>query len=89
MRTRRTKEQREAYRAMNENLRLLNKETTEAQKALMPSKRAKAQRQRNAILAEAIERMRARGASDQSIRKALPGIDEYAKFYIKKEIAPT
>ena len=36
MGTRRTKEQRAAYRAMNENLRLLNKEITEAQSASSP-----------------------------------------------------
>ena len=84
---RRTKEQREAYRAMNENLRLLNKEITEAQKELMKfrrqSKRAIAQKQRNGILAEAIKRMRAKGASDREIRQVLPGISEFVKILYK------
>ena len=45
------------------------------------------QTRRNSILATMIKIMRANGASDRSIQKALPGLEEFAKFSTKLDIS--
>src|SRR5207245_9472409 len=43
-------------------------------------KREKALKRRNAILTNMVKIVRQQGASDQSIRQALPGLDQFVKF---------
>ncbi len=56
----------------------------EESKLIMQLKREKALKRRNSILANMVKIMREQGASDQSIRQALPGLDQFVKFATRK-----
>ena len=58
----------------------------EFDKTLKELKRAQELKRRNAVLTNMIHVMRSKGASEQSIQKALQGIDEFAKFAIKPDV---
>src|SRR6266566_429192 len=71
---------RQAVRHLNTGFQLLNHIVKEESKLIMQLKREKALKRRNSILANMVKIMREQGASDQSIRKALPGLDQFVKF---------
>src|SRR5438128_4331669 len=73
-------EARKAVRRLNKGLQLLNQIVKEERKLIMELKREKALKRRNSILANMVRIMREQGASDQSIRQALPGLDQFVKF---------
>ena len=71
---------RQAVHRLNKGLQLLNHIVKEERKMIMQLKREKALKRRNSLLAHMVKIMREQGASDQSIRKALPGLDQFVKF---------
>ncbi len=75
---------RQAVRHLNTGFQLLNHIVKEESKLIMQLKREKALKRRNSILANMVKIMREQGASDQSIRQALPGLDQFVKFATRK-----
>jgi len=71
---------RQAVRRLNEGLQLLNHIVKKERTMIKQLKREKALKRRNAILTRMVRIMREQGASDQSIRQALPGLDQFVKF---------
>jgi AAA domain len=84
MATRTATDKKAAHRIFRSQMRLHNQIVKEVDKTIMNLKRAKELKHRNSILANLIQVMREQGASDQSIRKALPGLEEFTKFADKK-----
>src|SRR5437588_7990382 len=75
-----SQEAKDAAQAANELLKLLNQFVKGANKEVKNLKRQQAQKRRNSLLADLVKVMQDRGASEQSIRKALPGLAEYLKY---------
>ena len=75
---------RQAVRHLNTGFQLLNHIVKEESKLIMQLKREKALKRRNSILANMVKIMREQGASDQSIRQAIPGLDQFVKFATRK-----
>ncbi len=65
-------------------MRFLNDTLKGIDKTIMHLKRKNALKHRNSILAHLVKIMREQGASDPSIRKALPGLEEFAKSAARK-----
>ncbi len=69
-------------------MRFLNDTLKGIDKTIMHLKRKNALKHRNSILAHLVKIMREQGASDPSIRKALPGLEEFAKSAARKLYNP-
>src|SRR5947209_1189466 len=74
------KDKKAAHRAYRSCMRLLNKTLKETDKVIMEIKRANKLKRRNTMLANMVKFMHDKGASEQTIRRALTGLDEFAKF---------
>src|SRR5256885_9553390 len=83
METRSTKDKKDARLAFNDHMRLLDQITKETDKIVKMLKRKNQLKRRNSILATLVRMMREQGASDQSIAKALPALDEFARVVSK------
>jgi len=84
MTTRTTAAGKAAHHSINKGLQLLNHILKEEHKMIIKQKRDNALERKNALLATMVKTMREQGASDQAIRKALPGLGEFAKFVDRK-----
>ncbi len=72
-----------ALRAENDLIRLVNQHASEMDKEMKSLKRETGLRRKSTIIARLVNVMRNNGASEQSMRKAFPGLAEFAKYAIK------
>src|ERR1700692_3566588 len=68
-------------------IRELDQFIREEKRMIQDLKRQNEQKRRNSILANMIKIMHTNGASGRSIQRALPGLDEFAKFAIKMDVS--
>ncbi len=89
MTTRTTAAGKAARRSINKGLQLVNHILKEERTMIIKQKRDNALKRKNSLLATMVKTMREQGASDQAIRKALPGLGEFARFVDRKMSRPT
>lgn len=82
-------DKKEALQAENDLIKLANQLINEVGKQFKSSKRQNELNQRNSITARMLQIMRNNGASEQSIRKAYPGLAEFAQYAIREVNKPT
>ncbi|MGH2497250.1 MAG: AAA family ATPase [Ktedonobacteraceae bacterium] len=78
-----------AIQAENDLIKLAERFINEVDKQFKSSKRQKEQKQMESIITRMLQIMRDNGASEQSIRKAFPGLAEFAKYAIRSDYNQT